>query len=84
MVESNFSNIAAQVEQATPECDFDLEAEYARIQEDPVVNSVKKFLDVATPLQVRVTTSQQLANMNDHKNIALVFDMRSSTAFNEC
>jgi len=35
---------------------------------------------------VRVTTAQQICNMNDHrdKDAALVFDMRSASAHSEC
>lgn len=63
---------------------FNIETELARIQEGPVMESVKNFLDAGTPFSMRVTTAQQICNMNDHKDVALVFDMRSATAFNEC
>ena len=36
-----------------------------------------------TPFQIRVTTAQQICNMNDHKDVALVLDMRSQTLYNE-
>ena len=71
------------VEQASSD-GFNLEAELARIQEESVIQSLTGFLEVNTPFPVRVTTAQQICNMNDHKDVALVFDMRSSVAFNEC
>ena len=63
---------------------FDVDAELARIQQDDVLASMTKFLEVNTPFPIRVTTAQQICNMNDHKDVALVFDMRSETAFNTC
>ena len=42
------------------------------------------MLDVNKPFSVRVTTAQQICNMNDHKDVALVFDMRSENCFKEC
>ena len=63
---------------------FSVEAEIARIQEEEVLTNLQTFLEVQTPLQIRVTTAQQICNMNDHKDVAIVFDMRSSTQFNEC
>lgn len=54
------------------------------ILEDSVVGQVAKFLDADKVLQIRVTTAQQCANMNDHKDIALVIDMRSRDAFEAC
>ena len=54
------------------------------ILEDGVVSQVAKFLDADKVLQIRVTTAQQCANMNDHKDIALVIDMRSRVAFEAC
>ena len=63
---------------------FSLEAELARIQEDDVIASLATFLEVGTPFPIRVTTAQQICNMNDHKDVALVFDMRSAAAYNEC
>ena len=65
------------VEQATTPEGFNLEAELARIQEREVIESLKGFLEVDTPFPIRVTTAQQICNMNDHKDVALVFDMRS-------
>ena len=35
-------------------------------------------------MEVRVTTSQQIVNMNDHKDVALVIDMRSQQQFLQC
>jgi len=61
-----------------------LEAELARIQEEPVIQGLTQFLEVNTPFPIRVTTAQQICNMNDHKDVALVFDMRSAAAFSEC
>ena len=43
-----------------------------------------QFLENTAPMQVRVTTSQQIVNMNDHKDVALVFDMRSEKQFAQC
>ena len=54
------------------------------ILEDGVVSQVAKFLDADKVMQIRVTTAQQCANMNDHKDIALVIDMRSQAAFQAC
>ena len=54
------------------------------MQNEEVVAACANFLDTNNPLKLRVTTSQQVANMNDHKNVALVFDMRSSSAFAQC
>ena len=34
-------------------------------------------------MQIRVTTSQQIVNMNDHNDVCLVIDMRTSAAFEE-
>ena len=48
-----------------------------------MIASVATFLEVETPFQIRVTTAQQICNMNDHKDVALVFDMRSQDIFNE-
>ena len=42
------------------------------------------FFDVNTPFQVRVTTAQQICNMNDHRDVALVFDMRAQDTFKDC
>ena len=55
-----------------------------RILEDSVVSETNKFLEVGKEIQVRFTTAMQCANMNDHKDIGLVLDMRSKTAFNQC
>ena len=63
---------------------LDLNAELARIQEDSVMQSVSTFFEIKTLFPVRVTTAQQLVNMNDHRDVALVFDMRSGSIFNEC
>ena len=63
---------------------FDLQEAFSQMQDEQVVQKCAKFLDISTPMQVRVTTSQQVANMNDHRNVALVFDMRSQKAFSEC
>ena len=71
------------VESASQES-FNVEAELSRIQEDNVVDSLKTFLEVNTPFPLRVTTAQQICNMNDHKDVAIVFDMRSQTQFDEC
>ena len=46
-----------------------------------MVADTVKFLDNTAPMQVRVTTTQQIVNMNDHKDVALVFDMRSEKQF---
>ena len=35
-------------------------------------------------MSIRVTTAQQICNMNDHRDVALVFDMRSAEAFKAC
>ena len=72
------------VEVVANQSDFVLEEELDRIQGEDVMGSVATFLDVNTPLPVRVTTAQQICNMNDHKEVALVFDMRSAAAYNEC
>lgn len=45
---------------------------------------MQTFLEVNTPFPIRVTTAQQICNMNDHKDVALVFDMRSESAYNAC
>jgi hypothetical protein len=37
---------------------FSIEAELARIQEEPVIESVKNFLEVEAPFSMRVTTAQ--------------------------
>ena len=66
------------------ETGFSLEVELARIQEEDVISSLATFLEVGTPFPMRVTTAQQICNMNDHKDVALVFDMRSAAAFSEC
>ena len=63
---------------------FDIDAELARIQEDSVVSSVQTFMGMNEPFPIRVTTAQQICNMNDHKDVALVFDMRSASAFGTC
>ena len=42
------------------------------------------MLEVNKPFSVRVTTAQQICNMNDHKDVALVFDTRSEICFQEC
>lgn len=34
-------------------------------------------------MSIRVTTAQQIVNMNDHRDVALVFDMRSESRFNQ-
>ena len=62
---------------------LDLDAELERIQSDSVVQSLASFFDIKKPFPIRVTTAQQICNMNDHKDVALVFDMRSEVAFTE-
>ena len=69
--------------QSIQEKPFDLDAELARIQTDDVFEETNKFLDAKNPMQVRVTTSQQIVNMNDHNEICFVIDLRSSAAFEE-
>jgi len=66
--------------------EFSLEAELERILEEDVQNSIEPLLETSKPLSVRVTTAQQICNRNDHrdKDAALVFDMRSTAAINEC
>ena len=63
---------------------YDVAEEINRIQEDAVVAETVKFLGNKEPMQVRVTTSQQIVNMNDHKDVALVFDMRSEKQYAQC
>ena len=63
---------------------MDLDAELQRIQEDSVLEGISKLLEVSKPFQIRVTTAQQICNMNDHRDVALVFDMRSEACFREC
>jgi len=62
---------------------FDLNAELERIQTDAVFEETNNFLEAKKPMQIRVTTSQQIVNMNDHADICLVIDLRSSQAFEE-
>ena len=62
--------------------EFNVDAELSRIQEDSVIASLNTFLEVNNPFEIRVTTAQQICNMNDHKDVALVLDMRSNKVFN--
>ena len=63
---------------------FSVEVELQRVREDVAVSSVSTFLDTNTPMPIRVTTAQQICNMNDHRDVALVFDMRSAAQYTEC
>ena len=71
------------VESASPES-FSVETELQRIREEEVVTNVSTFLEINAPFPIRVTTAQQICNMNDHRDVALVFDMRSAAQFAEC
>ena len=62
---------------------IDLNAELERIQQESVIQSLQTYLELNKPYSIRVTTAQQICNMNDHKDVALVFDMRSESCFNE-
>jgi hypothetical protein len=64
--------------------DFSISESISNILEDGVVSEVTKFLGTTAPLQLRVTTAQQCANMNDHRDIAVVFDMRTAKEFSRC
>lgn len=63
---------------------FSVESEIDRIQQEEVLASLATFLDVSTTLPIRVTTAQQICNMNDYSDVAIVFDMRSANQFNDC
>ncbi len=63
---------------------FSVEVELQRVREEVAVTSVSTFLDTNTPMPIRVTTAQQICNMNDHRDVALVFDMRSAAQYSEC
>ncbi len=63
---------------------FSVEVELQRVREEVAVTSVSTFLDTNTPMPIRVTTAQQICNMNDHRDVALVFDMRSASQYSEC
>ena len=49
-----------------------------------MIASLSKLLDPSTPFPIRVTTAQQICNMNDHRDVALVIDMRGQAQFKEC
>ena len=63
---------------------FSVEVELQRVREDVAVTSVSTYIDINTPMPIRVTTAQQICNMNDHRDVALVFDMRSAAQYTEC
>ena len=60
---------------------FNVQSEIERIQQPEVIEQVASFLNSKEQMQIRVTTSQQVVNMNDHKDTALVIDMRSQKQF---
>ena len=72
------------VETQTTNDGFSVAEAIQHIIQENVAAETTKFLDINKVMDIRVTTAQQCANMNDHKDIALVIDMRSKNAFDQC
>ena len=66
-----------------PTDDFSVAEAIQRILNEDVATKTAKFLDDG--INIKITPAQQCANMNDNPQcIALVFDMRSKQAFEQC